>query len=341
MLPSVAHPSLARCQGPPYARWFAACAMFCFLVFSGAADSPPRSPISALAFAPDNKSLLAASGSRLMHRAVPDFASLGDLSPGLKRCSCVAFHPAGRWLAVGGGTPGSTGAVAILEWPSGKRVASLGGFDDIVMAAMFDPSGGVMVVTSADGSARLWAVDVAAKPAEGFIDLRGHTGPVLAAAFSPGGDRLVTAGEDRSLRVWGTKDGKLERILSHHTDRVNTLVTLSTPQGGSGPSVPWMCASGADDRTVRIWQPSIGRMVRIIRRHEGSVLSLGASSGVEGLYSGSTEGVVRKLSPASDVVSGEWQESKDWIQAVRISSDGRWLATGDAAGQIRLRELPR
>jgi WD40 repeat protein len=96
-----------------------------------------------------------------------------------------------------------------------------------------------------------------------------------------------------------------------------------------------MCASGGDDRTVRVWQPTIGRMVRIVRGHHAPVLALVFAPDGRALFSAGQEGIVRRIDADSDAILDECRASSDWIYSLAISPDGRTLATGDWAGTTR------
>ena len=73
------------------------------------------------------------------------------------------------------------------------------------------------------------------------------------------GKTLVSAGVDQSVRVWDLESAKLIRSLNQHTKPVHALALRPTEVG-----LP-MVASAAGDRTIRLWQPTIGRMVRYVR----------------------------------------------------------------------------
>jgi WD40 repeat protein len=70
---------------------------------------------------------------------------------------------------------------------------------------------------------------------------------------------LVSAAIDQSLRVLDAESGELDRSLDQHTGPVHALALRPAHKG-----LP-MLASAAGDRSVRIWQPTIGRMIRYAR----------------------------------------------------------------------------
>jgi WD40 repeat protein len=120
--------------------------------------------------------------------------------------------------------------------------------------------------------------------------------------------------------------------LPHHTETVNTVVFRPRNEN---PAIAH-CASGSDDQTVRIWQPKIGRMVRIIRGHEGPIFALAYSPDGSALFSAGKEGIIRMLDPHSDRILSEWKGHQDAIYCLAFDSTGEHLASGDWSGAIKL-----
>ena len=48
---------------------------------------------------------------------------------------------------------------------------------------------------------------------------------------------------------------------------------------------------------------------------------------------------MRVIDADSDAILGEWAAHDDWVHALAVSPDGKSLATGDWAGNVRLWEL--
>ena len=222
--------------------------------------------------------------------------------PSPSGASALAFSGDGTILAVAGGVPGTSGKVVLLDWKAGAVLGEIGGFTDVVTAVAFGPDGTV-AAASADRSAALFTLHDNGKRSVRAAEFVGHAGPVLDVDFSPDGRSVVTASADRSIKVW-EKGGKLLRTLTHHTDIVQCLAIR--PAAAARPDAtdvpPWACASGGDDKTVRVWQPGIGRMVRIVRRHEGSVLALAYAPDGKRLFSAGADGFIRAIDADSDQI---------------------------------------
>jgi WD40 repeat protein len=101
------------------------------------------------------------------------------------------------------------------------------------------------------------------------------------------------------------------------------------------------CASAGDDRTVRIWQPEVGRMVRIVRRHGGPVFALAYSPDGKFLYSAGAEGVIRRIDAESDAILQSWPMPGKWIYSIALSANGAKLVYGDWSGKVRMLDLAK
>ena len=143
---------------------------------------------------------------------------------------------------------------------------------------------------------------------------------------------LVSTGIDQSLRVWDLGTGKLARSMSIHTMRVHDVAVR---QGATG--LP-MVASASEDRTVRLWQPTIGRMVRFVKLtskpldvewpKDGSMIVVACA-----------DGHVRLIDPDKVEVTQDIPALDGWAYSIAVHpTDGRIVVGGVAAGlrQIRI-----
>jgi WD40 repeat protein len=167
-------------------------------------------PITAVTFSPDSR-LLASAGSRggdvwLWQIAQGEPALL---IPGAAQDCAVealAFHPAGRLLAVGGidhlATSGFDGAVVVWDIPDRKKVAWVRGG---VTALAFSPDGTRLAAASLRRTLLLWQTNDWRRCAEP----PGHLDVVTCLAFSPDGRLLASGSDDRTVRLWDAITGVL------------------------------------------------------------------------------------------------------------------------------------
>lgn len=231
--------------------------------------------------------------------------TLGD-----EKRTVMGLAARGRRVAEAGGRAGEKGEVRL--WQDGTLLRTVEAHDDLIYRVAW--SGDGKTLYTAGGDNRIGVIDADSGKVE---YLEGHTGPVLALAVH--GDLLVSGGADRTLRVW--KGRALVRVIDNHWEGVHALAF--SPDGK-------FLASGSSDRTVRIWQPEIGRLVRIVRGHEGTVLDLAWTP--TRLVSACSDGKVRFIAADDVTIERELQASSDWVNALGPAGDR--LYCGDAAGRL-------
>lgn len=296
-------------------------------------------PVTALAFSPDGAALVSNGPRRVDVRSPKDGVVLSHIPCGLPKITALAFHPRGEILGVAGGEPGVSGEARLIDWPARTVRQLFTNAQDLATSLAFNASGTLLGVASADHKARVWRSANTNLPFIEAFTLSGHAGPVLAVAFSPTGHTIVTASADRSIKVWSADDGRLLRTFAHHLEAVNALAFRPLVSVAGTEAPPCACASASDDRTVRIWQPEIGRMVRIIRQHGAPVFALAYALDGRSVFSAGKEGFIRRFDAESDTLLSEWSAHTDWIYALAINPDGSKLASGDWSGKIQLHDL--
>ena len=305
---------------------------------------PRTTPVTACAFSPDGSLLVVGHQNSVVIRAAADGVERRVLPVKLSRVTAVAFANDGNSLAVAGGVPGVSGKVILWDLKKDASVAEIGGFEDLATSAAFSPDGQRLAIASADKSAQVHQLIDGGARAQRVAALTGHAGPVLSLTFSPDGATVVTASADRSIKVWEAASGKLLNTLSNHTDVIHSVAARPAAPASADADVkdhvpPWSCASAGDDKTVRVWQPGIGRMVRIVRRHDAPALALAYARDGKTLFSAGVEGVIRIIDAESDQILREWKGHDDWIYALAASPDGTRIASGDWAGNVRMWEV--
>lgn len=212
-------------------------------------------PIVALAVSPDGREVLAGSQAGVQVLSLPDLQPQRSLATKLVHVHELVFSPDGKLLAVAGGAPAESGEVEIWEWPAGKLKATLAAGDDVAYDVAWNAEGALLAVAGADRKLRILAVDGAvAKTYEV------HSAAVLAVAWLPADDLVLSAGVDHSIRVVEASTGTVRRSLDNHTAAVRDLAVRPGKHDG-----PLLVASAGADGTVRLWQPTIGRLVRFVR----------------------------------------------------------------------------
>ncbi len=237
-------------------------ASFCALLLLGLAAGPTavgwssEPPVTALAFHPDGQQVVVGSQAGLRIVRCPDLTELRAVSIEATHVHDLRFSPDGTRLAVVGGTPAETGTVAVLRWPNAEPQWQKALDGDLLMAADWRADGLQLAVASLDRSVRVFDA------VQGVLvhELTSHSRGVSAVGYLNEAI-LTSAGLDNSLRVWQLPEAGLVRTMDNHTAAVHDLAVRPNPDPDALP----MVVSASDDRTLRLWQPTIGRLVRFLR----------------------------------------------------------------------------
>ena len=286
---------------------------------AGAADPP----ITSIAFSPDGKSAAACSQSGLRLYSWPGLKPGKKLETAALNLHDVAFSPSGDRLAVGGGIPADEGMVEIFSWPAGKPLQVLNDHKDSVMGIAW-LSGSSIASASLDHSVALWDTGLGSLVKR----LKGHSRGVSSLCFLAKKKLLVSAGIDQSLRVWNLETGKLVHSLDNHTLPVHDLALR--PGAGGLP----MVASVSDDRTVRLWQPTIGRMVRFARLNSRP-LDVGWLPDGSRIVVTCSDGHLRLVDPVEVKVTKDLPAVEGWAYSLAVHPSDGSVVVGGSAGRLR------
>jgi WD40 repeat protein len=213
-------------------------------------------PITAAAFTPDGTGVLIGSqaGVRLLHW--PELTPNGGLETRLENIHHIAFSPDGQRLLVAGGTPGELGSMELFSLPDASLLKTISHHTDVVYEASWSRDGNNLVTASADGFCRV----IEAETGNVRSLFAGHSKAVLTAIFLDD-EQCVSGSVDQTIRLWKISDGSLTRTLNNHVHTINKLALQPNVSGKPTD----LLASISEDRTVRLWQPRIGRLVKFAK----------------------------------------------------------------------------
>ncbi len=233
-----------------------------------------------------------------------------------------------RWMAAAGGSPGRQGSIELWNGDLSQRIHRWDLHKDLIYRVAFSAEGKRIATAGHDGYCKI----VERSSGKTLTEFAGHSRPVMAIAFLPGDELVVSAGVDQTIQVWKSSNGQGVRSMDNHTAPVNDLA-LKPQQKTALPVI----ATASEDRTVRLWQPTIGRMLRFAKlasiaralcwNPEGTALWVGCDDGQLVILDPETLDVVRSL----PVLTGR-------IHALMPHPDGKRIL---CAGEGGLAEMPR
>lgn len=297
----------------------------------------------ALTFAPDGARL--ASGHvdgtiRLWDIAAGEAVTLTHSAEGAALWS-LAFSPDGATLASGAedGVILLWSLAATADAPQVRQRltrdrdgALLPAHGNWVLALAFDAAGTRLASGGADEFVRVW--DAASG------DLLGETASTgwlwtLAFTGPAGAETLVTGDGSGSVILRDPRTGApLLRlpVLNGHNDEVRTLAALPVV-AADGPRI----VSGDESGGLIVW--AAGResaLSEALVQRPNWVDAVRFAPDGASLWLADRDGTVMQVAVADGAVIGEPLVYDEWVSALALSEEGRWLAYGAVDGRIRV-----
>ena len=280
-------------------------------------------PITSLAFTNDGKHVVAGSQVGLQIYEWSTLTLKKTISVNPRNIHDLAFSPDNKWLAVGGGNPSTEGIIEILSWPEGVSHNILSGHRDSVMTVAWRDTSSV-ASGSMDRDIILWNLSDGTE----IRRFKGHSRGVSSLCFMQDKKLLISTGIDQNVRVWNVATGELIRSMNNHTHTVHNLALR--PNATSLP----MIASVSDDRTIRLWQPTIGRMVKFARLNVVPLNVVWLNDGSK-VVASCIDGSVRMIDPDSVEITDEFVGIDGWGYSLNIHPTDSSIVIGGENGQIK------
>ncbi len=289
---------------------------------------PVVSPVGSLTFAPDGKLLAVGGYQEVQLMDAANGKVLATLSGHADVVRALAFSPDGKWLAAAGGLPARSGEIKIWDVQTRRLLRTMQGHNDCIYSVAASPDGKLLASGSYDKLIKLWDVETGKE----LRNLKDHIDAVFAVTFSPDGKRLASGAQDRTLKIWEVATGQRLFTLSEALDAVTTVAF--------SPSGQQLAAAGADKviRTYHLSEKS-GSLDQSMIAHEDPILQIVYSHDGKTLISTSADRTIRIWEAETLTGIKVLEKQPDWVQAMSISPDGKWLAAGRYDGSVSIYDL--
>ena len=279
--------------------------------------------VTALAFRPDGAEL-AIGGYREVRRSLTAGGAQGKAFSGLHDVvRAVRYSPDGTWMAAAGGVPGSFGEIGIFDTASGVLRRTLLGHRDYVYQLAISGDGKRLASCSYDKSIRVWDVETGRV----LSALREHTDAVFAVAFSPDDTWIASGAGDRSVKIWDAQKGVRLYTLTDATEAVTSLQfrprgPLLLTAGGSDKTIRTWALDAAGGKQVKSVIAHTMPVLAIRYSPDGKLLASGAADRTVKIWNADTWAEVRTLERQSD-----WPQALEWTPDGGRLAVGRYDGT--------------
>jgi aspartate 1-decarboxylase len=279
--------------------------------------------ISAIAFSPDGKKLLASGYHEITIWNVED-ATLSRRIKNVGRCTySIVFLPDGKTIAVGGGEPGIRGEVRFFDFETGVLKAVVARSSDVILDLAIRPHSPEMAIASADSSIRLLNIE----SMKVTRTLASHGDWVTAVAWNDDGTRLASASRDKSVKVHDANNGELLQTYQGHGAAVRGVTFVA---GGKE-----ICSTGADNKLHRWLIEGTKKITEIGLGGEAFKLSRAEDF----LITPSTDKKLRRIELSKNAISKTMSGHDDWVTSTSIHPGTNRIASGSLDGGICLWNL--
>jgi WD40 repeat protein len=198
-----------------------------------------------------------------------------------------------------------------------SEVAVIDAHDRHAQAVRFTKDSQLLISAGQDARVRLWSVPGFA-PAGTF---EGHKNSVNSLSLTPDEQLLATGSTDGTVRVWSFPEGRCLHTLEKQ------VTGIFAPDGER-------LATVSVKGQVVLWEARSGKQILSIPPLDRRTIAVAFSPDARTLLVGGT-GPIHRVAVADGRKEGEMDGHKVVVACLRVSPDGKWLASTGADGYLR------
>jgi WD40 repeat protein len=233
----------------------------------------------------------------------------------------ITFSRDGRLILVGGGKHSHSGIAALYEIATGNRITRVGDELDIVLGADISDDNSLIALAGPQKMVRVYST----MTGELKFEQKKHTDWIYTVRFSPDGLLLATGDRSGGLVVWESQSGRLYMDLQGHKGEVRSV----TWRPDSAAVI-----SSSMDGTLKMWDMNSGGVLKSWDAHPGGAIAVATCNDGTIVSTGRDNKV--KVWDINGNAAGEMPALVEAGHEVAITVDGKQIAAGDWAGNVRL-----
>ena len=305
--------------------------------------TPPAAvagPAIAMAASP-NAPLLAVGGhERVLLFNTETKALIGSLPFPERTVHYLHFSRNGAALLAAGGHGSHSGKAVLFDVKSGRRLSVVAAdAADSILAADVSADLSQIACGGPDKLVKIYST----KDGKLIRKVKKHTDWVTSLAFSPDGDKLASGDRNGGLHLWATDTGTILYTLAEHQGRISSL----SWRADSG-----ILASAGEDGKLILWDTAEGWAAKSTTPHntlkqkpKGTAFKVPGVTSVDFAPDGRLVTTGRDNAVRLFLTNGSQQlqlaDLPDVPTSAVVGQWGKWFATGDFAGNVKLWALPK
>lgn len=198
-----------------------------------------------------------------------------------------------------------------------------------IQSLAFHPNQPIFASAGDDKTINLWDLNTN-KLIYSFF---GHTQPVHTLAFHPSGNTLIAGDFNNQVTSWNLKTRFYRNFESHRRTSHEGLVYAVACNSD-------YLISGSADKTLRLWHPVTGKLIKIIPAHEGVVCAVMLHPDGNTAMTGGSDRVIKIWDLNQGKLLRQFGQHNNWITGIALTPNGETLISCSSDCTIKIWHFP-